>query len=153
MNLHIPAFSGRRGQIISDSAKIPQSSLGHGREIAEIISVRFPEENATFALTTVDVARGLRSATRTSTPDAGKSALTSFRGEPVSSTAPSREGFRMTRYQFFHNSYESLRLFSLILIATNPWHVDATIIAKCPSDESIKTLLQIKIDPSCRLHT
>lgn len=67
-----------------------------------------------------NVARGLRSATRTSTPDAGKSALTSFRGEPVSSTAPSREGFRMTRYQFFHNSYESLRLFLLILIATNP---------------------------------
>lgn len=120
MNFRIPAFSGRRGQIIPDSAKIPQSSLGHSREIAEIISVRFPEENATFALTTADVARGLRSATRTSTPDAGKGALTSFRGEPVSSTAPSREGFRMTRYQFFHNSYESLRLFLLILIATNP---------------------------------
>lgn len=70
----------------NNSGQIPQSSLGHGREIAEIISVRFPEENATSD--NGRRSRGLRSATRTSTFRHRKKRINQFSGRVSLADSP-----------------------------------------------------------------
>lgn len=106
MNLHIPTFSERHGQIIP--AKYLNPLLATVAKLRKSSRSDFPRRTRRPTLTTADGAAGCGLPLARQPSDTGKSALTSFRGEPVSPTAPMREGFRMTRYQFFHNSYESL---------------------------------------------
>lgn len=115
----------------SDSIKYHNPLLATVAKLRKSSRSDFPRRTRRPILTTAGGAAGCDLPLARQPPDTGKSALTSFRGEPISPTTPPRGGFRMTRYQFFYNSYESpVCPFLSILIPVNLRRV-TLIIVKC----------------------